>query len=186
MKPQQLTLTDTGMVDIEGLFRRKRSIFKKRSTLEEGFVPEALPFREKEIRWLVDTLSPAVDGDTPPHILLLGQTGTGKTATALRVLTELQNVAKDVLVCYVTANGTQHQVVANILHKFNVIIPRNYGLGNAIRRLGEVLDGRVTIIVLDELDKMLLDGCDVLYYLSPVGEYLRDRTQQQLQRKGSH
>jgi len=50
--------------------------------------------RQKEIDALVAYLRPTLRGQHPPHISLLGKAGVGKTATALLILSHLQQVAQ--------------------------------------------------------------------------------------------
>jgi len=166
-KPKQTTLMD--VYSIGKLFSRKSRIFKERETLTEKFIPNKLPFREEYIEWFATNLYPALGGETPPHMLVLGEKGTGKTATVMRVMTELQSIA-DVLVGYVVANGSPFQVLVNLAENFSpgLIPPRGTGFLNAITRFKNFLDGRTAIIVLDEMDKMLgrQYSDDLLYFLS--------------------
>lgn len=153
---------------VGGIFKKRRKhVFKKRTTLMENYIPDKLPFREREIEWIANNLYPAIDGDTPPHMLIVGETGTGKTAVVMRVLTELKSIASDVVVGYTVANGTPYKVLIDLVHNMGLAVPqKGLGFNNVLSRFREFLDGRVAVIVLDEIDKMLIHSSDLLYYLS--------------------
>lgn len=57
--------------------------------LRDDYIPKNLPFREKEIRALLSALSPLVNGYQPPHIVVQGRPGTGKSTILLQVLDAL-------------------------------------------------------------------------------------------------
>ena len=57
--------------------------------LRDDFQPKSLPFREKEISALVSALSPLVSGYQPPHIVVQGRPGTGKSTILPQVLDAL-------------------------------------------------------------------------------------------------
>ncbi len=57
--------------------------------LRDDYIPKNLPFREKEIRALLSALSPLVSGYKPPHIVVQGRPGTGKSTILPQVLEAL-------------------------------------------------------------------------------------------------
>ena len=57
--------------------------------LRDDFQPKNLPFREKEISTLLSALSPLVSGYQPPHIVVQGRPGTGKSTILPQVLDAL-------------------------------------------------------------------------------------------------
>ena len=57
--------------------------------LRDDFQPKNLPFREKEISALLSALSPLVSGYQPPHIVVQGRPGTGKSTILPQVLDAL-------------------------------------------------------------------------------------------------
>ena len=66
------------------------SIFKDERFLYPEFVPERLPFRDKELSDLMFCFKPASLGRKPTNIFIYGKPGTGKTVTLKFVLNELE------------------------------------------------------------------------------------------------
>lgn len=151
------------------IFDEIPDIFKNRDILSHRFIPDELPHREEELRELAAYLKHALKGSTPPHLLILGHTGTGKTVTVKKILQEMRKVAGDKInIMYTIANGTPFQVLNDLAAEMDPTI-RFTGLSfkeawNRFQKL--ISNGKVSIIVLDEIDKMLLHGSDLLYFLS--------------------
>ena len=57
----------------------KPSVFLDRNVLSPHYIPETLPFREKEIERIMNGLSPALRNERPRNMFIYGKTGTGKT-----------------------------------------------------------------------------------------------------------
>jgi orc1/cdc6 family replication initiation protein len=57
--------------------------------LRDDFQPKSLPFREKEISALLSALSTLVSGYQPPHIVVQGRPGSGKSTILPQVLDAL-------------------------------------------------------------------------------------------------
>ncbi|HOI13241.1 MAG TPA: AAA family ATPase, partial [Methanoculleus sp.] len=79
-----------------GLFKKyltNRRIFKNREVLRHSYRPQILPHRKPQIDELASILAPALTNETPSNILIYGKTGTGKTASARYVGTELENAS---------------------------------------------------------------------------------------------
>jgi cell division control protein 6 len=85
--------------------KQKRSIILNRTYLDDENLPdyertEVLNqvfnqnIREKQIRRIIDHLSPILDGVQPQSALIYGPTGSGKTVSLMRVLSSFSNIAK--------------------------------------------------------------------------------------------
>ena len=59
------------------------------AVLRDDFQPKSLPFREREISALLSALSPLVSGYEPPHIVVQGRPGSGKSTILPQVLDAL-------------------------------------------------------------------------------------------------
>lgn len=151
------------------IFDEIPDIYKNREVLSHRFVPDELPHREMEMRELASYLKHALRNSTPPNLLILGHTGTGKTVTVKKVLQELCKVAGDkVDISYVIASGTPFQVLNDIALELNPEISfKGLSFKEAWNRFRKILNkDKITIVVLDEVDKMLAYGSELLYFLS--------------------
>jgi len=147
------------------MFEKRPKLFKNRDVLSPLFVPDTLQDRQEEVWAISQYLGYILDGATPPHLLIVGPPGSGKTVVTKYVLKELGKYSEpeDCIVEYIVADGTAYQVAASIARA-----PRR-GLGflNIVEKIRErAADGKM-IIVMDEIDKTLSrDGDKLIYHLS--------------------
>lgn len=170
---------------LEGVFGRfleSAHIFKDRERLRHDYVPENLPHREDQIRFLGEIVAPVLKGVRCSNILIYGKTGTGKTAVVKYVLNKLTQKAMEcvspVEFCYVNCRwvGTEYRVLSALCYALGVKVPfTGLALGEVFDRFRKGLDTQngVFIAVLDEIDALVKTrGDTLLYELTRVNETL--------------
>ena len=110
-----------------GLFAdllKKGEIFGCRDVLRSSYTPSELPHREDQINNMASILVPALRGETPSNVLIYGKTGTGKTAVAKYVGSELEaaggrNKSRCSFI-YINCEviDTQYRVLAHLARSF--------------------------------------------------------------------
>ena len=169
--------------DIFGQLLKSKSLFVNREVMRPTYMPEILPHREKEIEELASVLVPALKGETPSNVFIYGKTGTGKTAVAKFVGKELlkkgKETGKKVNFIYINCEvvDTQYRLLQNIanhfIHDWNDRIPfTGWPTDEVHTKVRSMMDkdGGVTVVVLDEVDK--LKGDEALYNLSRINSDL--------------
>jgi len=148
-------------------------------------MPEILPHREKEINNLASILVPALRDETPSNVFIYGKTGTGKTAVVKFVGKELLKkggeTGKKVNFIYINCEvvDTQYRLLQNIANHFiddwSERIPfTGWPTDEVFAKLKQMIEkqGGVTVIILDEVDK--LKGDEALYNLSRINSDLEN------------
>ncbi|NLH22623.1 MAG: ORC1-type DNA replication protein [Methanothrix sp.] len=155
-------------------------IFQSRDVLRPTYTPSNLPHREKQINGLASILVPALRGETPSNVLIYGKTGTGKTAVAKYVGKELEEAGTEDRKCsviYINCEvvDTQYRILAHLARHFDKEIPMTgWPTDQVYSEFRNALDEekKVVVIMLDEVDKLLRKGDDILYNLSRVNSDL--------------
>ncbi len=162
---------------------RKNRIFKNRDVLRHSYTPENLPHRRKQIETLASFLLPALNGETPSNILVYGKTGTGKTATVKYVGKQLEEAGRNLKVnCYVhylncEIIDTQYRVLATLAKALGRNVPMTgWPTDQVYEEVKNAIDEKdqTIIIVLDEIDKLVRKGDEVLYNLSRINSELKN------------
>ncbi|MFQ6073883.1 MAG: ORC1-type DNA replication protein [Candidatus Bathyarchaeia archaeon] len=170
---------------LEGVFDRflqSTCVFKDREILRHDYVPESLPHREEQIRFLGEIVAPLLKGVRCSNVLIYGKTGTGKTAVVKYVLNKLSQKAREcaspVKFCYVNCRwvGTEYRVLSALCYALGVRVPfTGLALGEVFDRFRKGLGTHngVFIAVLDEIDALVkARGDTLLYELTRVNETL--------------
>jgi cell division control protein 6 len=157
-------------------------VFKNREVLRHDYLPETLPHRDEQIRFLAETVAPVLKGERCSNIFVYGKTGTGKTAVMRYVLGKLSQKAAEfnspLKVCYVNCKmtGTEYRVFSSLCDAVDVRVPfTGLAVGEVFDRLKRGLDARkqVFIAVLDEIDALVkMRGDTLLYELTRINETL--------------
>jgi cell division control protein 6 len=177
-------------VQRNGLFEallRTEPLFKNKEVLRHSYTPDELPHRNDQVNQLAAILVAALRGETPSNIFIYGKTGTGKTAVAKYVGKELAKAGQESnkIINYIYINcevvDTQYRVLTQIANHFiqswaDRIPFTGWPTDEVYAKLREKIDdsGGVTVIILDEVDKLVFkSGDDVLYNLSRINGELK-------------
>ncbi|AGK61424.1 ORC complex protein Cdc6/Orc1 [Archaeoglobus sulfaticallidus PM70-1] len=169
-----------GINIFENILNSKK-IFKNRDVLRHSYTPDYLPHRKEQIEAIASVLVSALRGETPSNILIYGMTGTGKTATVRFVGNELEKYSlRTNTRCYMhyincEIIDTQYRVLATLAKNLGRNVPMTgWPTDRVYEEVRYAIDKReqTVIIVLDEIDKLVKKGDDVLYSLSRINSEL--------------
>ncbi len=159
---------------------KQTSVFKRNGIhkLDFEYVPSRLPHREEYLEKLVKFFKIAIDqpGMLSERILVTGESGTGKTATAKNVGVALERIAKNrgiaLIYAHINCRATSGKfgLVQSIIRQAAPTLPlRGYGPIELLHALWDYLNehNKFLILTLDEIDYYLRrTGEDIVYELT--------------------
>jgi cell division control protein 6 len=169
---------------VENIFDKqlaKSTVFLNKDIISPHYIPQKLPFREKQIEDITNGLSAVITNSKPNNLFVYGHTGTGKTATVKHVLEQLHEfVQKNNIIaqsCYI--NCRSHESKYKVLLKtLRALYPEKDFLGYSAsfvyEKMLEFSNEKKShlILVLDEVDKVK-DVDDLVYSLSRGNDELK-------------
>ena len=146
--------------------------------LRDAYVPSFLPHRQKQIEQIFSVLKPSFRGGVPPHLVIYGSSGTGKTAVARQIVATLpEHTHPGVQVHGIGVNclrtRTEYELmrsIANSVLALEKIPTKQFGAKLGMNLLYESfkqhLDerGGLYVIVLDEVQNLVRTSGDKLLY----------------------
>ncbi|MFH0927625.1 MAG: AAA family ATPase [Candidatus Micrarchaeota archaeon] len=150
------------------------SVFEKRNVLSPHFVPDVLPFREKEVEKVMVAVAPALAEERPRNLFIYGKTGTGKTCTVRMVMREFTQKKPDAPTVYINCRmyNSRYRVIQKIAKEFIPELDKSgFGLSHFYEKLIEYAQGgaRRVIVTLDEVD-MVKDLDELIYTLTRMND----------------
>lgn len=182
---RRVEVLDNGTITIKGIFEDMLTIvniFENREVLRSTYTPDYLPHRSDQVKALATVLVSALRGETPSNVLIYGKTGTGKTAVAKHVGKELERTGElygiPSVVIYINCEvvDTQYRLLASLARHFDKEVPMTgWPTDQVYTEFKNALDSekRIAIIIMDEVDKLVDKGDDVLYNLTRINSDLK-------------
>jgi cell division control protein 6 len=156
--------------------KQENAVFRDERFLYPDFVPERLPFRDKEVSELVFCLKPASLGRKPTNVFVFGKPGTGKTVTLRFVLNELEEFSDRAKGVYINCFQlpTKQAILSRLCNSLGYAVPqRGMSFEELWSKFIAVIKSKksVPIIIFDEAEQLLNSSLkDLLYEFSRLGE----------------
>ncbi len=159
-------------------FSDQRGIFKNSDVLSYEYLPEILPHRENQIKFLATTIS-GLERQMPRNVFIFGPPGIGKTASVKFVFREFEDSFPNVKTFYINCwtHGTSVSIFSKLTEDLNVtgVNAKRRGLGKdeVIRKFEEALEKskKNILICLDEVDQLIYKDSGALYDLLRMDKF---------------
>lgn len=134
-------------------------VLKNSKVLSQGYLPEKLWFLDEQKRDLGIYLGYILNDNVPPHILLIGPRGTGKSTLMTIFRAELLKTIKknslNVKVGYTHAPQTAFSAFVQLANDVGVDVPtQGVGYDIAIARYEKACPNSISIFIIDEIDQI--------------------------------
>ncbi|MGV8176605.1 MAG: Cdc6/Cdc18 family protein [Candidatus Bilamarchaeaceae archaeon] len=153
----------------------KKSIFKDLTVLSPHYVPDVLPFREKQIEEIMTIASSALKGQKPRNLFIYGKTGTGKTCSIKNIMSKFNTHDSNAVMVYINCRiyNSRYRILQKVLKQFMPELEKaGFGLPFFYENLLRIANsGTQIVLVLDEID-MTKDIDELIYMLSRANDEL--------------
>ena len=137
-------------------------VFANREVLSPHYMPDNLPFRDKQIENIVKYMTPSLRGERGRNLFVYGKTGTGKTSCVKHVVDKIKDLPTKARVSYINCRiyNSRYRVLYKITSDYlPVYAKRGYGLVDIYERIIDLppgtSDAPLSIIQLLSLDGFL-------------------------------
>jgi cell division control protein 6 len=154
-------------------------IFKNEEVLSPEYLPELLPHREDKIKLLANNILPASQGRKPQNTFIYGPPGIGKTAVVKFVFREFEKYSESVKTIYINCwdYKTSHAILTKIVLDCGGFVPRRgISKDEVLEKFFEIANktSKGFVVCLDETDRILPEGQDILYDLLRINQYIKN------------
>lgn len=141
------------------------SLIKNEFALDYEFLPKILPFREKEQRYLAESIKPLFQGRTGRNMLIHGAPGIGKTAATKAVIRDLEEQTDEISVVYINCwhQNTTYKIMVEAAEQLGFKFTQNKNTTDLVKVVARLANKSGAVFVFDEIDKA--EDFDFLYSL---------------------
>jgi Cdc6-like AAA superfamily ATPase len=130
------------------------SILLNEEPLTEVFIPTKLLHRDGQLKEILTHIKPALHGRDARNVLVIGNTGTGKTSLIKWMLKEYFERKYAYVNCLNCRS--EHKILENILIQLGNVIPENKPTDYLIQKFSKKI-GKDVIVCIDEVDQVKND-----------------------------
>ncbi len=146
------------------------NVFADREVLSPHYMPEKLPYRDKQIESIVRFMTPSLRGERGRNLFIYGKTGAGKTSCVKHIVEKIKGLPTMAKVSYINCRiyNSRYRVLYKITGDYlPIYAKRGYGLVDIYEKIINWIeeDGKILIVVLDEID-IVKDLDDLVYTLT--------------------
>ncbi len=158
---------------------REISVFRNESILDTDYLPDILPHRQNQVKYIADCLE-SVGKGTRRNIFIFGSPGIGKTASANFVFRQFEDYS-GIKTIYINCwnYNTTNAILVKIASELGMFVPRRgWAKDEIMERLLEALQKskKSLMICLDEVDQLIRKDQKILYDLLSLNEYTKNHT----------
>jgi archaeal cell division control protein 6 len=141
------------------------SLIKNEDALDFEFLPKILPFREKEQRFIAESIKPLFQARTGRNVVMFGPPGIGKTAAAKHVMRELEEQSEEIFPIYVNCwqNNSSYKILVEICDQLGYRLVQNKKTTDLYKVVASMVNKKTAAFVFDEIDKA--EEYDFLYFI---------------------
>ena len=147
-------------------------ILRNQLILSSEYIPQKLPFRERQIISIGESLAPILNGSKCSNLLLYGKTGTGKTVVARYVTEKLSERARANLKIRLAYSNTRmsntaYRILLDLANAVGLDIPfTGLSIAEVLQRIINIIskNNYFVVFVLDEIDYFVKTYDDNLLY----------------------
>jgi cell division control protein 6 len=175
-------------LEIEKIFESfdNKRIFKDKSSIQSGYIPEDILHRKKQIKQIASILAPILRGERTSNLFLYGKTGTGKTLSIKYIQNQLlkrfnKNSNFKLKIEYLNCkmkkvSDTEYRILAELIRKMGSFVPDTGLPTQAVySKFIDIVDSekQLVVLVLDEIDQTTKKiSNDFLYNLTRLNSEL--------------
>jgi len=149
----------------DDMLKEGESLIRNEEALDFEFLPKVLPFREKEQRFIADSIKPLFHKRNGRNVVMHGPPGIGKTAAARHVIRELEEQTDEIYPIYINCwqHNTTYKIMVEICEHLGYRLVQNKKTVDLCKIVASMINKKTAVFVFDEIDKA--EDSDFLYYI---------------------
>lgn len=149
----------------KNILSHNESLFLDPMALDLEYVPQIIPFRENQQKYIAECIKPLLSNRDGRNLLVYGYSGIGKTVAVKHLLNELNKETDDVYTIYINCwkKNTEFKILKDICDQLNYKFIANKSSDELFDDIKKLINKKSAVICLDEIDK--IETTEIIYAL---------------------
>jgi len=137
------------------ILKENESLIVDPIALDYDYQPKLIPYREQHQQHMVSCIKPLFQDRNGKNLIIVGQSGMGKTVSTRHVLLELENET-DIIPIYINCwkTETPYKIILEICSKLNYKFTQNKDTNELLNEITRILNKKSAVFCFDEIDKI--------------------------------
>ena len=154
------------MNSFKNMLGHGETLIKNETVLDYGYIPKLIPYREAQMRAMVNAIKPLFQKRRGRNLFVHGPPGVGKTVAMKHIIQELEEETDEIMAFYINCwkKNTTYKILLEMCDVIGYKLVQNKRTEELLSILRTFINtSKSAVFIFDEVDK--IEEMDIIYFI---------------------